>query len=151
MKCPFCLQHIHSEIILKPEFISIVLGISLFVIVPHLAMMLLVIVLMHFTASRKHRCPLCERELGNDGKFLLYFTDEVYSLSLFSAGFLFTKKMAVTAALIAFILLVMSIRVSQMERERWVDTTWPQYVEECSGGDPDACLRRYRGKEFRNW
>jgi hypothetical protein len=75
MKCPFCLQHIRSEIILKPEFISIVLGISIFVIVPHMAMMLLVIMLMHFTASRKHRCPLCERELGHDGKFLLYFTD----------------------------------------------------------------------------
>jgi hypothetical protein len=125
MKCPFCLQHIHSEIILKPELISIVLGISVFVIVPHLAMMLLVIMLMQFTAARKHRCPLCERELGHDGKFLLYFTDEVYSLTLFSAGFIFTKKMVVTGVLILFAMTILSLRVSQMENERWVPTTWP--------------------------
>lgn len=140
MKCPFCLQHIHSEIILKPEFISIVLGISLFVMVPHLAMMLLVITLMHFTASRKHRCPLCERELGNDGKFLVYFTDEVYSLSLFSAGFIFTKKMAITGGLLLFISIVLTIRVARLESDKLVDTTWPQYVEECAKSDPNLCL-----------
>ena len=119
-------------------------------LVPHMVMMILVIMLMHFTASRKHRCPLCERELGNDGKFLVYFTDEVYSVSLFSAGFIFSKKMAVTAGLIAFIFLVTTIRVSRMERDAWVTTTWPQYLQECSS-QPESCFGRYRGKAFRNW
>lgn len=146
MKCPFCLQHIHSEIILRPEFISMMLGLSLFVVVPHLAMMMLVMLLMHFTASRKHRCPLCERELGSDGKFLLYFTDEVYSLSFFSAGFIFTKKMLVTGALLLFMVLVLSIRVAQMDRQKTVRTTWPEYVAECSSANPNVCLEKYRGK-----
>lgn len=151
MKCPFCLQHIQSEIILKPEFISVALGISLFVIVPHLSMMVLAILLMHFTASRKHRCPLCERELGHDGKFLMYFTDEVYSLSLFSAGFIFTKKTLATALMLAFICLIMTARVAQMNRDKWVLTTWQQYREECTAAQPSHCLEKYRGKEFRNW
>ncbi len=152
MKCPFCLQHIQSELILKPEFISIVLGVSIFVIVPHLLMMLLVMTLMHFTASRKHRCPLCERELGHDGKFLMVFTDEVYSLSLFSAGLIFTKKMLITAALLAFIVFVLSIRVGQIYREREVGTTWPEYMQECgSGNNTNECLNKYRGKLFSNW
>lgn len=115
-----------------------------------MAMMILVIMLMQFTASRKHRCPLCERELGNDGKFLVYFTDEVYSVSLLSAGFIFSKKMAVTAGLIAFIFIVTTVRVSRLERDAWVTTTWPEYLGECSS-QPESCFGRYRGKVFRNW
>lgn len=116
MKCPYCLQHIQSEIILKPEFISIALGMSIFVIVPHLTMMLVIIFLLHFTASRKHRCPLCERELGSNGKFLMYLTDEVYSISIFSAGFIFTKKMVVTVLLLGFTFFVLTLRVANLNR-----------------------------------
>jgi len=89
---------------------------SIFAIVPNFIMILLVVALLQFTASRKHRCPLCERELGSDGIFLLYFTDEVISFSIFSAGFIFTKKLLITCLLIAFTLGVLSIRVATMNR-----------------------------------
>jgi hypothetical protein len=57
----------------------------------------------------------------------MYFTDEVYSLSLLSAGFIFTKKMLFTAVLLIFIIFVMSIRVAQLNNDKWVTTTWPEY------------------------
>lgn len=85
---------------------------SIFAIVPNFIMILLVVALLQLTASRKHRCPLCERELGSDGIFLLYFTDEVISFTIFSAGFIFTKKLLVTCLLIVFTVLVLSIRLS---------------------------------------
>jgi hypothetical protein len=75
-------------------------------------MMLLIITLIQLTASRKHRCPLCERELGSDGKFLLFFTDEVYSWSFLSAGFISTKKNLMTFGLIAFAVIVIGFRAS---------------------------------------
>ena len=75
-------------------------------------MMLLILTIMQLTASRKHRCPLCERELGSDGKFLVYFTDEVYSWSFMSAGFISTKKNLMTFGLIAFAISVIVLRAS---------------------------------------
>jgi hypothetical protein len=59
--------------------------------------------------------------------------------------------MVVTGALLLFAMTVLSLRVAQMENERWVPNTWPQYVEECSAANPDSCLQKYHGKEFRNW
>jgi hypothetical protein len=58
--------------------------------------------------------------------------------------------MAVTAALLAFIAIVLTIRVTQLEKETWVQTTWPEYVEEC-GTQPDSCFRKYRQKAFKGW
>lgn len=75
MRCPYCLEMIRSEIILKPEVITVALGLSIFAIVPNFIMMMLIIMMLQFASSRKHRCPLCERELGSDGRFLIYFTD----------------------------------------------------------------------------
>jgi hypothetical protein len=76
----------------------------------------------------------------------MYFTDEVYSLSIFSAGFIFTKKMLFTALLLLFIFLVMSIRFVRIENEKWVATTWTEYLSECGNGNPNDCLKNYRGK-----
>ena len=80
-------------------------------------MLMIVIMMLQFASGRKHRCPLCERELGSDGKFLIYFTDEVYSLSLLSIGMnvgkigvIFTKKTLVTILLIVFGLSVIGVR-----------------------------------------
>ena len=75
MRCPYCLELIRSEIILKPEIITAALGLSIFALVPNFMMMLISLMLLQFVASRKHRCPLCERELCSDGRFLVYFTD----------------------------------------------------------------------------
>jgi len=37
--------------------------------------------------------------------------------------------MAVTAALLAFVFLVMTVRVAKMERDAWVTTTWSEYLQ----------------------
>lgn len=124
MKCPYCLQHIRSEIISKPEFVSIVLGMTLFIVVPGLIMMGLVILLMQMTANKKHRCPLCERELGHDGKFLIYFQDEVYSLAIFSSGLIVTKKILISGVLMILAIIIFSVKLSSVESEKWVDVTW---------------------------
>jgi len=93
--------------------------------------MLLVVMLLQFASSRKHRCPLCERELGSDGKFLIYFTDEVYSFSLFSAGFIFTKKMMTTALLLLFAISLITLRSYYEDTNKFIATTWNEYLTEC--------------------
>jgi hypothetical protein len=45
-------------------------------------MLIFTLVILQVTATRKHRCPMCERELGSDGKFLVFFKDEVYSFAI---------------------------------------------------------------------
>jgi hypothetical protein len=151
MRCPYCLELIRSEIILKPEIITVALGIGIFAIVPNFLMMMLIIMLLQFASSRKHRCPLCERELGSDGKFLIYFTDEVYSFSFLSAGLIFTKKTLATLLLILFAASVISLRSYYENTHKFIATTWSEYLQECGTNEPTLCLNKYRAKEFKDW
>jgi hypothetical protein len=59
---------------------------------------------------------------------LVYFTDEVYSFAFFSSGLIFTKKMLVTGLMIAFALVIVSIRGSMFENEKFVDIGWKDYL-----------------------
>jgi len=77
---------------------------------------------------------------------LLYFQDEVISFSLFSAGFIFTKKMLFTGLMIAFTIGILSLRVAYANEQKWVTTTWSEYVSECSSGNPSICLNKYKTK-----
>jgi hypothetical protein len=148
MRCPYCLERIRSEIILKPELITVALGVCIFAIVPNLVMMLLIVILLQFASSRKHRCPLCERELGSDGKFLLYFTDEVYSMSFLSAGLIFTKKTAATITIVLIAISIVTVRSRMDSEAKLIATSWTEYLQECGESDPVVCLNKYRGKEF---
>jgi uncharacterized membrane protein len=112
MKCPFCLQRVKSEIIAKPELISVVFGIFMFSLLPNAIMIVVVLVVLQLTATRKHRCPLCERELGSDGKFLLIFQDEAYSFALGETGILLSKKILMTLSLFVVTFLILILRAN---------------------------------------
>lgn len=127
MKCPFCLQHIKSEIIAKPELVSVVLGLFLFAILPNAFMIILVILVIQITATQKHRCPLCERELGSNGKFLKIFKDEIYSLSFHDNGILISKKIIYSGVIFIGTLFVLFIRAKYFpDLPEFTEITWPQ-------------------------
>lgn len=114
MKCPFCLQRMRTEIIMKLELISIMLGLALFSIFSNAVMIIVIVAILQLTTTRKHRCSVCERELGSDGKYLLVFTDEVYSFSLGETGVLLSKKILMTGGLFLTTVVVIYLR-SQIE------------------------------------
>lgn len=58
------------------------LALVLFSIMPNAIMIVVVMIVMQLTATKRHRCGLCERELGTDGKFLGLFHDQVYSFNI---------------------------------------------------------------------
>lgn len=89
--------------------------------------------------------------MGSDGKFLLFFTDSVYSYSFFSSGLIFTKKTVVTVLLIAFATTVISIRSYYENSNKFIATTWAEYHQECGENEPVLCLSKYKEKEFKNW
>ena len=131
IKCPFCLQQTKTEIIGKPELVSIVFGLVLFSAFPNAVMIVVVVVVLQLTATKKHRCALCERELGTDGKFLILFTDEVYSFSLGETGVLISKKILVTAGLFCSIFAILALKGNQSKDLNWSTATWDAYRTEC--------------------
>lgn len=124
MKCPFCLERIKTEIVMKPEFVTLMFGLAVFALIPNAIMIVIVVVALQLTASKKHRCSLCERELGSDGKFLLIFSDEVYSFSLGENGVLVSKKMMISFGLIVFAIVSLWIRNNIEEMHDWTNITW---------------------------
>jgi uncharacterized membrane protein len=50
-----------TEIIRKPELISIMFGLFLFAIIPNAVMIIVIVIVLQFTATLKHRCSVCER------------------------------------------------------------------------------------------
>ena len=73
------------------------------------------VVIIFFTSSQKHVCPNCQTSLGDNQKILLIFTDEVYSRSFLSSGIIVTKKIVITTILVAFIILALTIKISEMK------------------------------------
>lgn len=72
-------------------------------------------------------------------------------MTLFSAGFIFTKKAAVTVGLILFAGSLIALRGTYEESNRAVATTWGDYLVECGENEPVHCLKKYKNKEFKNW
>lgn len=132
--------------------VSIVFGLLLFSLLPNAIMIVVVIVALQLTATRKHRCSLCEREIGSDGKFLICFQDEVYSFSLGESGVLVSKKILMTGGLFAFMLLILLLRSHYQSEVMWSNLTWKELVEKCpkSPANP-ACKYENDGVSIMNW
>ena len=88
-------------------------------VLPHFLTIFLVIVVLQITATRKHRCPLCERELGTDGKFLVFFRDEVYSFAIGNLlliigtnGLIVSKKILVSIGIGILVLVILTVKMN---------------------------------------
>ena len=88
-------------------------------VLPHFLTIVLVIIVLQITATRKHRCPLCERELGTDGKFLVFFHDEVYSFTLGKLitylgtnGLIVSKKILASIAIGILVLIILTVKMN---------------------------------------
>lgn len=79
-------------------------------LLPHVLNIIAVVFAFQLTSVCKHRCPLCERELGSDGRFLHYLTDSVYSFNLGRNGVIVTKKIIVNVMLTALVIGLMFVR-----------------------------------------
>ena len=115
-------------------------------------MIIVVIVALQITATRKHRCSLCEREIGSDGKFLICFKDEVYSFSLGESGVLISKKILMTGGLFAFMLLILLARSHYQSELTWSNMTWQDLMDNCpkNGANP-GCKYENDGISILNW
>ena len=91
-------------------------------------MIIIVIFILQLTATKKHRCSLCEREIGSDGKFLIIFSDEVYSFSLGESGILISKKILMTGGLFLLMIIIFSIRATISPEIVWSDITWARLI-----------------------
>lgn len=129
-----------------------VLGLVLFSLLPNAIMIVVTVVTLQVTATRKHRCSLCERELGTDGKFLIFFTDDVYSFSVGETGILVSKKIFVTIGLFLTMFLVISVRASLSEDLVWTEVSWNDFRTRCPNDALNpACLTENEGKTVQNW
>ena len=103
----------------------------MFSIFPNAIMIVVVIVILQITATKKHRCSLCEREIGSNGKFLIVFTDEVYSFSLGESGILISKKILMTGGFFLLILLIITIKSNIEPEVVWTNMNWKELVAKC--------------------
>jgi hypothetical protein len=59
---------------------------------------------------------------------LVFFEDEVYSLSLGSNGLIITKKILFGIGLLGLVMLVLMVKVSNAYADvQWTDLTWEQF------------------------
>ena len=53
--------------------------------------------------------------------------------------------------LVLFAVTVVSARSYYESNHKFIATTWTEYFSECGSKEPSYCLKKYRGKEFKNW
>lgn len=115
-------------------------------------MIVAIVLVLQTTATRKHRCSLCERELGNDGKFLVVLKDEVYSFKLGDSGVLISKKILCTIAIFALMFLVIFARAKIGNAVDWTDLTWNQLIQQCpKSSESPTCNNANLEKTVKNW
>lgn len=127
------------------------LGLLLFTLLPNAVTIVLVVLILQTTATKKHRCSLCERELGNDGKFLVLFKDEVYSFRLGENGILISKKILVTLAIFGVMFAIVLLRAKIGNATDWTDLTWNQLLEQCPKSNATPCNHMNMDKTVKNW
>ena len=137
---------------MKPQFSSILFAFLLFTLFPGFAILIIVVVLLQLTATKKHKCPSCEKEVGTDGKFLYFFVDELYSLNLGFSGLIISKKLLVSIFSVIVIFGIISLRVHYHNQVEWTSITWRQFKEECPVDKINSqCIEKYEDKSAKNW
>jgi hypothetical protein len=130
-----------------------------FMLLPAIVNILALVLAFHLTSITKHRCSMCERELGSDGKFLHYLFDEVYSFSIGRTGIILSKKILVNLTLTAFLILVVFLKGrDRFAGHTYIDTKWEGFVQQCSRKAIQenrdiyaSCHDNFEGKTVRNW
>jgi hypothetical protein len=91
------------------------------------------VLVFQFTSVTKHRCSMCEKELGSDGKFLHYLIDEVYSFNIGRTGIILSKKILANLILTAFLILIVGLKSrDRFAGHTYIDTTWEGFIQQCS-------------------
>jgi hypothetical protein len=128
-------------------------------LLPAIVNILAVVLAFQFTSVTKHRCSMCEKELGSDGKFLHYLVDEVYSFSIGRTGIILSKKILANLTLTAFLILIVVLKSrNKFAGHTYIDTTWEGFMQHCSKKSiqdaSDAyvdCRHNFEGKTVKNW
>jgi hypothetical protein len=127
------------------------LGLLMFSIVPNAIMISVIVMVLQLTATLQHRCSVCEKELGTDGKYLLCFTDRVYSFSFRETGILVSKKILMTVGLFLLFVSIVVLKAKVHPSIEWTPLTWPTLTQVCPTNAGTDCMREYLGKTVINW
>jgi hypothetical protein len=85
--------------VLKAEYSTIVFSALIFLMLPNVLNIIGMMFAFLLTSVKKHRCSICQFELGTDGKFMVCLKDQVYSFNIGRSGVILTKKILVSIGL----------------------------------------------------
>lgn len=136
VRCPNCLSRTVSDIVLKAEYSTIVFSALVFLLLPNILNIIGMMFAFVAASVKKHRCSVCQFELGTDGKFLMCLQDDVYSFNAGKSGIIITKKILVSIGLtgLVFLCLLYFGLSSSSHHLNFTETRWEDFVKECEMG-----------------